>query len=122
MEIQAFWNAVITQDRDALAAFFTPDAEIRWPCTNERFTLPEYLRANCEYPGRWEGELDRTELTAEGFVLAGRVWPSAGGPVNRVTSFCRLEEGKIRDMEEYWAEDAPPPAWRREMGIGRPIR
>ena len=25
-------------------------------------------------------------------------------------------------LEEYWGDDGPPPRWRQEMGIGRPIR
>ena len=30
--------------------FFHPDARVDWVCTNERFTLDEYITANCRYP------------------------------------------------------------------------
>ncbi len=49
--IQALWQAVILQKAPDMARYFTEDAMILWPNSGERFTLPEYLRANCEYPG-----------------------------------------------------------------------
>ena len=57
MDIHAFWKAVLEQDAVALPAFFTEDAVIRWHCSGEQFTVAEYVRANCEYPGRWAGEM-----------------------------------------------------------------
>ena len=32
------------------SAYFCEDARIRWHCTNEEFTVGEYIRANCDYP------------------------------------------------------------------------
>ena len=55
--IHRLWRAVSAQDRAALAGFFTEDAVILWPNTGEAFTLPEYLRANCDYPGQWAGQV-----------------------------------------------------------------
>ena len=48
--LAAFWRAVAAQERDPLRGFFAEGAEVLWPNTNERFSVEEYLRANCEYP------------------------------------------------------------------------
>lgn len=61
MKLQTFWKAVLAQDADAIREYFAEDAVINWHCTNERFTVEEYLRANCEYPGEWDGEIERIE-------------------------------------------------------------
>ena len=46
MDIQCFWKDVLRQDRAALREYFTPDAVIRWHCSNEQFTVEEYIRAD----------------------------------------------------------------------------
>ena len=61
MDIKAFWNDVITQNRFTLPSYFCEDAVICWHCTNEKFTVDEYIRANCDYPGKWHGEVERIE-------------------------------------------------------------
>lgn len=122
MNPNAFWQDVISQNREKLPAHFREDAVIRWPCTNEQFTAAEYIRANCEYPGRWRGEIERCETYGDTVVLAGRVFPEDGGASFHVVSLIRLRDGLIREMDEYWADDGEAPAWRRAMKIGKPIR
>ena len=48
MDIKAFWNDIIIQNRFTLPSYFCEDAVICWHCTNEKFTVDEYIRANCE--------------------------------------------------------------------------
>ena len=55
IDIYAFFDAVVKQDAVRLRSFFEPDATIVWVNTNEVFTVDEYIRANCEYPGDWRG-------------------------------------------------------------------
>ena len=114
MDIRAFWKDVITQNRDALRAYFSTDAIIRWPCTNEQFTVDRYISVNCDYPGNWEGEIERIEERDPAIILAGRVYPPDRSVSFHVVSFIRLENGLITEMDEYWAEDGEPPTWRRE--------
>ena len=52
MNIKQFWKAVLTQDEKEIREYFRKDAYINWHCTNEHFTVDEYIIANCEYPGR----------------------------------------------------------------------
>ena len=122
VNLDAFWQAVLSQDREALPAYFCEGAVIRWPCTNEQFTVKEYIRANCEYPGDWTGEIERSEQYGDRIILAGRVFPPDRSASFHVVSMIRLRDEKIMEMDEYWADDGEAPAWRKEMNIGRPIR
>ena len=55
MNVKEFWNAVLQQDADAIREYFHPTAFVNWHNTNEHFTVEEFVRANCEYPGEWDG-------------------------------------------------------------------
>ena len=118
MDIQAFYHAVLVQDAQALRAFFHEDAWVNWPCTNEHFTLEEYIRANCEYPGDWDGELERATVSGTE-IMACRVYPRDRSASFHAVSFLQIRDGRIASMTEYWADDGPAPAWRQEMHIGR---
>ena len=59
--IRNFFQDVISQNEVGLGRWFREDAVIRWHCTNEQFSAEEYIRANCEYPGRWNGTIERVE-------------------------------------------------------------
>ena len=72
--LAAFWRAVAAQEKDQLRGFFAEGAEVLWPNTNERFSVEEYLRANCEYPGKWNGKIERMLDTVEASVTVTRVW------------------------------------------------
>ena len=121
MDLKAFWQDVISQGRENLPSWFCEDAVIRWHCTGEQFTIAEYVRANCEYPGSWTGEIERVEECGDTVILAGRVSPTDKSASFHVVSFLRLRDGKIAEMDEYWADDGEPPAWRRKMKIGKPL-
>ncbi|MBQ6233151.1 MAG: nuclear transport factor 2 family protein [Clostridia bacterium] len=121
MNLHAYWEAALKQRRDELAACFAPDAIIRWHCTGEMFTVEEFIRANCDYPGEWDGCVERAEQTPAGCVTAVRVWPADRSASYHAVSFFTLKNGLIAALDEYWADDGEPPAWRQEMGIGRPI-
>ena len=122
MDINAFWHDVLSKNREALFNYFCDDAIIRWHCSNECFTVSEYIRANCDYPGEWDGEIERTVIIEDTIVLAGRVFPADESTSFNVVSFINLRENKISELDEYWAEDGDAPTWRREMKIGKPIR
>ena len=122
MNIEAFWNAVLTRDAQALRLFFTDDAYINWHCTNEHFSPEEYIRANCEYPGNWDGEIKRIETLNNIIITATHVFSKDSALSFHVVSFIQIREEKICAMDEYWGDDAPPPQWRLHMGIGSPIR
>lgn len=121
MDIQAYWAAVAAQDARRMAPFFHEDAVIRWHNTNELFTVSEFLRANCEYPGTWQGEVERTEAMGDTVISVVRVFSLESGESHHAVCFMTLRDGKIAAMDEYWGEDGPAPQWRRDKAIGTAI-
>ena len=121
MDVQAYWDAVLRQDREALAAFFWENAVINWHNTNECFTVPEFIRANCDYPGQWEGKLERVMELGDQVITVTHVYNKEGTISCHAVSFLRIREDKILSVDEYWGDDGQPPRWRQELAIGRPI-
>lgn len=70
MDIDRFFKTVLSQNAEELRNFFQKNAVIKWHCTNELFTLDEYIRANCEY---WNGEIELIEGNEDIIILACRV-------------------------------------------------
>ena len=116
-----FIQAVLKQDRTEIRSYFADDAVINWHCTNERFTVDEYILANCEYPGDWDGEIETVRQADDLFVVVTKVYPEDRSASFHCVSFIRCRDGKIASLDEYWADDGAPPKWRREMKIGKPI-
>ena len=121
MDVQAYWDAVLRQDRETLADFFWEDAVINWHNTNECFTVAEFIQANCDYPGQWDGKLERVMEVGDQVITVTHVYNKEGTLSCRAVSFLRIREGKILSVDEYWGDDGQPPRWRQELAIGRPI-
>ena len=115
IRIRALWQAIAEQDEEKLARFFTPDAEILWPNTEERFDLNGYLRANCGYPGQWSGAVEKIAL--DGSWSVARVWSPESG-VSRSVAFYQWRNGKVERMVEYWGDVGAPPEWRQGLSLG----
>ena len=119
---ESFIQAVAKQNADALSEYFTPDAIICWHDSNEQFTVDEYIRANCEYPSKWNGEVMRVEKTEDGMVIVTKMFSDES--THLITAFVKLAKNKICRLDEYYSdyndcEDIPD--WRKEMKIGKPI-
>lgn len=121
MKIEQFFRAVVLQDRANLPGYFMPEAKVYWPCTNECFTVEEFIRANCEYPGSWDGEIERFEQLGEGYLLIGRVFAKDQSSSHHVVSLIQMQADRIARLEEYWGEDSAAPDWRLQMQVGCPI-
>ena len=74
MDVKKFWAAVLGQDAGAMRPYFHEDARVNWHNTNEQFTVEEFIRANCEYPGQWDGEVERVVEQGGLVITATRVW------------------------------------------------
>ena len=122
MNINNFWNDVIKQNRDALPSYFCDDAQILWHCTNEAFNVEEYVIANCDYPGKWNGKIEKIIDLDSQIILVGRVYSVEDELSCHVTSFIKLKDGKILELSEYWADDGVAPSWRKKLGIGKAIQ
>lgn len=122
MDICKFWKAVLEQKADIIRKFFDKDAYINWHCTNEHFSVDEFIIANCEYPGDWDGEVERVEKINDLFITVTHVYPKDKTLSFHVTSFIKVIDDKIPAVDEYWADDGTAPDWRLEKHIGKPIR
>ena len=122
MNIQQYWAAAVAQDANRMRTFFCTDAIIRWHNTNEQFTVEEFLRANCEYPGTWYGELERAEQLHDLLISVAHIYSVEPAESHHVVCFMQLKDGRIAAMDEYWGEDGTAPQWRLEKAIGTAIK
>lgn len=119
--IISFWKDVAEQNAVNLKQYFSKDALIKWHNTNELFTVEEYIIANCEYPGTWNGIVERVEEINNTVITVVRVYNSDASISVHATSFIKFDNDKIIDMDEYWGEDGQPPQWRLDKKIGTHI-
>ena len=117
-----FWEDVIEQNPIKLQAYFETNAIINWHNTNESFTPEEYIIANCEYPGKWCGEVEKLEIVDDLAISVTRVWLLDNSVSVHATSFIRFCGEKIISMDEYWGDDGIAPQWRKDKKIGTPIK
>lgn len=101
--------------------FFHEDAYINWHNTNEHFTVEEFIRANCEYPGSWDGKIERLEQIGDLYITVVHVFTPDPKLSFHVTSFIQCKAGKIASIDEYWGDDGTAPQWRLDKKIGTPI-
>jgi hypothetical protein len=122
LNIGHFIQSVAGQNADDLRGHFNQDAVIFWHDSNEQFTVDEYIRANCEYPGNWNGEIQRVIKTDDGVVVLTKIFSDDYTIATFVTSIIKLQNGKISRLDEYYADcDGEIPEWRKQMNIGKPI-
>lgn len=121
MNINEFWDAVLNQDAEKLKTFFKDTAYINWHCTNEHFTVNEYIRANCDYPGIWDGKIERIEKVGNLIITVLNVFSINKEISFHVVSFIEIEDNKIIAMNEYWGDDGIAPQWRLNKNIGKTI-
>lgn len=122
MDVKQFWADVLRQDVDAIRTYFHPTAFVNWHNTNEHFTVEEFIRANCEYPGQWDGEVEKVITTPDYIITVTHVYNKEGTVSCHATSFIRVVDGKIASVDEYWGDDGDAPQWRQEKYIGTKIR
>lgn len=115
MDFDRYWQDCMRQDKEALRAWFWPDARVIWPCTEEVFTLEEFLLANCEYPGNWHGELLHVTPTPMGAVTEVHIASDDGKYSCHAASIFTLYRDRIISLTEYYADDGPPPSWRKTL-------
>lgn len=114
-----YWKYIAEQNAEKLGSFFHEGAYICWHCSNEQFTVPEFIRANCEYPGEWNAEIERMEQVGNKIITVAHVW--SGEMSFHAVSFFKMEQGKVIALDEYWGDDGEAPQWRLEKHIGTKI-
>ena len=97
-------------------------AFINWHNTNEHFSVDEFIRANCEYPGQWGGAVERIEKINDLLISVTHVFTRGRSQSFHVTSFIRLKNEQIMSIDEYWGDDGSAPQWRLDLHLGTPIK
>ncbi len=121
--VKNFWKDVASQSASSLLKYFQENAIVNWNNTNEKFTVAEYIRANCEYPNKWNGEVERIEEIGNTVITVARVWQVPEGvSVHAVSFFQFNSSNKITLLNEYWGDDGIPPQWRIAKNIGKYIK
>lgn len=82
--------------------------------------MEEFIRANCEYPGEWDGDVEKT-LQAGGHAVT-HVYGKDRRLSFHVVSFIRIRDGRTASIDESWGDDGAPPQWRQELRLGRRIQ
>ena len=121
-EIREFWEAIVHQKETEIRKYFNKTAIIRQPNTNEEFSLEEFIEANCKYPGKWDGEIERIEKIEDLIITITRVFNIENTISFRVISFINIKDNKIISMDEYWSKDGEAPKWRLDMKLGKKIK
>lgn len=121
MDIGEFFRDVLEQNKEKLQSYFHEKAVILWHSSNELFTVEEYIRANCEYPGQWDGEIERIEKTEQTIIMIASVHSADKARHFHLVSFLEIANNLITRMDEYRSADEAAPEWRRLMKIGRKI-
>ena len=122
MDIYKFWRDILEQNAENIKNYFHKDAYINWHCTNEHFTVDEFMIPNCEYPGTWDGEVERVEMTNDLFITVTHVYSRDKTLSFHVTSFIKVIQDKIASVDEYWADDGIAPQWRLDKHIGKAVK
>lgn len=122
MNIEKYWESTLKQRAEEMRKFFHPKAKVRFHNTNEEFTVDEFIEINCEYPGSWNGVIERIEKIGRIQIIVLQVFDREQNLFFHVTSFMEIEEDKIVSIDEYWGEDGCPPQWRLDKKIGKKIK
>lgn len=122
LNVHDYWEVTLAQDAVKMKEYFHSNAYICWHNSNERFTVDEFIRANCEYPGHWDGEIKRIEQIDDLVISAVHVFSTDDDVSLHVVSFMKIMDDKIAAIDEYWGDDGIAPKWRLDKHIGRPIQ
>ena len=121
MNIEAFLKSVVNQNETEMRRFFHKNANIKWHNTNDKFTLDESIKVNCEYPDEWEGKIEKYEKIGNLVILVALISSKTKNISFYVTSFLKILDDKIIEVDEYWGDNGVPPKWRIDMNIGSKI-
>lgn len=122
MNIRNYWKYSLEQNAEEMKKYFRDNAYINWHNTNEHFTVTEFIQANCEYPGKWNGEVERIELIDNLIITVVHVYSLEKRLSFHVTSFIKTENDLIISIDEYWGDDGIAPQWRLDKKIGVSIK
>lgn len=113
--VRALWAAFQRRDWDAARALLHERVQVVWWTSGERFDGADaFVAVQRRYPEGWTIRLLELGHLQDGRVLA-LVRVDHPPQSFFATSICRVDDGRIAGIEEYWATAEAPPAWRDEL-------
>jgi hypothetical protein len=111
--VRSIWHALQRRDWAAARAAMADTLVARWWTSGERFDGADaFVSMQAAYPEGWTLHALEVAALADGRVMSlVRVdHPPLG--VFFCTSIARVHEGRVTEIDEYWATAEPAPAWR----------
>ncbi len=84
-----------------LKGYFHNDAKIRWHNTNEEFSVEEFIIVNCEYPGKWKGEILRINNIDNLYIIVVKIIELEINISFYVVSYIEFKDDLIISVDEY---------------------
>ena len=113
--VEQFWQAMNTNEWDAVGALLHDDYTLDWPQSGERIRgRANFAAVNAHYPaaGPWRFTVER--LIADEREAASVVAVTAPEVSATVVSFFEVRDGRIWRMQEYWPDPYAAAAWRAQ--------
>jgi len=109
------WAAYQARDWALAQSLLAPGAVCRWWATGERFDgAAAVVKVNAVYPEGWTIHLLALhELAADQVMSLVRV--EQAGRAFWAHSHFLVQEAGIAGIDEYWCDQAEPPAWRQGL-------
>jgi hypothetical protein len=110
--VRLFWEHLGNKHWDQMAALFHPECKIVWPNTDEEFTPEQYVKINQKYPGNWHIGIEDVIEADQKVISIVRIRDINDEQSLRGIAFFNIENGVIRHLREYFADDVKKPDWR----------
>ncbi len=115
--VRALWAALQARDWPAARALLRPDLQATWWTSGERFDGADaFIAVQALYPEGWTIHLLELERLEDGRVLS-LLRVDQPPQSYFASSICRVDDGVIFGIDEYWATLESPPAWRTPAAI-----
>ena len=111
--VKEFWHLFDERNYSATEKLLHEDFEAYWVCTKERFDREYFIQMNEEYPGRWRTVIERLYPSGEQVITFVHIFSPDSEEQFYVSSIFTVEDGKIIQLEEYYANVDNPPEWRQ---------
>ncbi len=110
--VRRFHERMQARDWDGAGELLSPELEVRWTASGERFVGPAFLAMQRAYPEGWTIHVH--EVLADGDRVASQVRVEQGGATYWCAGFATVRDGVIVDLVEHWLTEGadPPPGWR----------
>jgi len=115
--VRAMWAAFEARDWACARSLLADGLQATWWTSGERFTSADaYIAVQARYPEGWAIRLIECQRLEDGRVIS---LVRVDHPPQHfyATAFCRVDNGVIQAIDEYWATAEAPPAWREAAGL-----